>query len=96
MRRFFGLTTECDLTELVLLTEGKTKQIFSVPGTDDVRIVSKSDITAGDGAKRDSFSGKDIHATTTTVAVFELLNACGVRIFRLMFGHPCGCLPTYR
>ncbi len=61
-----------------LIIEGKTKQIFSIAGCTQVRVVSKSDITAGDGAKRDSFVGKDVHATTTTVAVFKLLEACRI------------------
>ncbi|OHB18546.1 MAG: hypothetical protein A2854_00235 [Parcubacteria group bacterium RIFCSPHIGHO2_01_FULL_56_18] len=58
-----------------VIAEGKTKAILPMePGI--VRIRSKKDITAGDGAKHDMFDKKDEYATTTTCAVFELLNAC--------------------
>jgi phosphoribosylaminoimidazole carboxylase/phosphoribosylaminoimidazole-succinocarboxamide synthase len=60
-----------------VLAEGKTKIIFPTePGI--ARIKSKTDITAGDGAKHDVFDRKDEYATTTTCAVFALLNACGI------------------
>ena len=62
---------------MTLLIEGKTKRVFRMPGRSHlVRVESKSDITAGDGAKRDSFPDKDRYATATTVAVFKLLAAC--------------------
>ena len=62
---------------MTLLIEGKTKRVFKMPGKSHlVRVESKSDITAGDGAKRDSFPDKDLYATATTVAVFKLLAAC--------------------
>ncbi len=60
-----------------LTTEGKTKQVYALgDGTADV--VSKDDITAGDGAKHDVFEGKGVFATKTTSNVFELLEACGI------------------
>src|SRR5579872_1407171 len=66
---------------LQLICEGKTKQIFAL--TDDpthVRIVSKDDITAGDGAKHDVIHGKAALATHTTCNVFRLLQACGIPV----------------
>lgn len=47
-----------------------------VPGS--VLILSKDDITAGDGEKHDKFTGKAEAATTTTCNVFRLLNAADV------------------
>ncbi len=61
-----------------LLAEGKTKIIWSVPGTDHVLIESKDDITAGDGAKHDIMSGKAVLATRTTVNCFQLLRKAGI------------------
>ena len=57
-----------------LLAEGKTKRIHSVSDLDLVRIESKDDITAGDGAKHDVFEGKAEYSTETTCNVFELLD----------------------
>jgi len=43
----------------VLLAEGKTKRIYAHPGAADLAIiVSKDDITAGDGARRHVIHGK--------------------------------------
>ena len=64
-----------------VLAEGKTKiigQLSSSPN--DVMIVSKDDITAGDGAKHDIMEGKAAFATRTTCNVFRLLKACGLPI----------------
>ncbi|MEA3311285.1 MAG: phosphoribosylaminoimidazolesuccinocarboxamide synthase [candidate division WOR-3 bacterium] len=59
------------------LAEGKTKIIYDrSDGT--VEIVSKDDITAGDGAKHDVIRGKAEFATRTTANVFELLNRKGI------------------
>jgi phosphoribosylaminoimidazole-succinocarboxamide synthase len=62
-----------------LLTEGKTKQIYAHP--DDktlVYIVSKDQITAGDGARHNELVGKSRWSTITTANVFRLLNDAGV------------------
>lgn len=62
------------------IVEGKTKVIVSdklLPGEAD--IVSKNCITAGDGAKKDSFPDKGLCAATTTSNVFRLINACGIQ-----------------
>ena len=65
----------------VILAEGKTKIIGQCP-TDPqtVIVVSKDDITAGDGAKHDLMSGKAAMATRTTCNNFRLLKACGIPV----------------
>lgn len=64
-----------------LLNEGKTKKIYLAgDSTDQVAVVAKDDITAGDGAKHDIIEGKGRLATTTTANVFRLLKDCGVPV----------------
>jgi len=63
-----------------LVTEGKTKKIFRINGSDLVAVVAKDDITAGDGAKHDIIPDKGRLATATTCNVFRLLKACGVPV----------------
>ncbi len=62
------------------LTEGKTKVIraTNIPGK--VLIISKDDITAGDGAKHDLIAGKAALSTRTTCNNFRLLKACGIPV----------------
>ena len=55
------------------LAEGKTKSIWETNDPTLVRIVSKDDITAGDGLKRDLIPDKAATGTTTTANVFRLL-----------------------
>ena len=65
----------------VILAEGKTKVIGqSADDPQKVIIVSKDDITAGDGAKHDLLSGKAAMATLTTCNNFRLLKACGIPV----------------
>jgi len=61
-----------------IITEGKTKIVYKLDNG-RVEIVSKSDITAGDGAKRDVMEGKDFLANNTTCNNFELLRRKGIR-----------------
>ncbi|MBI4274756.1 MAG: AIR carboxylase family protein [Rhizobiales bacterium] len=64
-----------------LIAEGKTKKIHQIAGRSDlVALISKDDITAGDGAKHDVIPNKGRHATTTTCNVFRLLKACGLPV----------------
>lgn len=63
-----------------LLAEGKTKIICATENPDRVMIVSKDDITAGDGAKHDLIEGKAVLSTKTTCNVFRLLKACGLAV----------------
>lgn len=63
------------------VAEGKTKTIHRITGSDDlVALVSKDDITAGDGAKHDVITGKGALANQTTSNVFRLLKACGLPV----------------
>jgi amidophosphoribosyltransferase len=61
------------------LAEGKTKIIYADPA-DDARaiIVSKDDITAGDGARRNQLPGKGALSGRTTANVFQLLRSAGI------------------
>jgi phosphoribosylaminoimidazole carboxylase/phosphoribosylaminoimidazole-succinocarboxamide synthase len=64
-----------------LVAEGKTKKIHLIKGSSDqVTVVAKDDITAGDGAKHDIIPDKGRLATATTSNVFRLLKACGVPV----------------
>jgi phosphoribosylaminoimidazole carboxylase/phosphoribosylaminoimidazole-succinocarboxamide synthase len=63
-----------------LVTEGKTKKVFQIKGSDLVSVISKDDITAGDGAKHDIIPDKGRLANATTSNVFRLLKACGLPI----------------
>src|SRR5204862_7179753 len=47
---------------------------------DLVTVISKDDITAGDGAKHDIISDKGGLANRTTCNVFRLLKACGLPV----------------
>jgi phosphoribosylaminoimidazole carboxylase/phosphoribosylaminoimidazole-succinocarboxamide synthase len=64
-----------------LVAEGKTKKIHQVLGSPDlVTLISKDDITAGDGAKHDVIPDKGRLANQTTCNVFRLLKACGLPV----------------
>ena len=64
-----------------LIAEGKTKIILATkPDPEKVLILSKDDITAGDGAKHDLIEGKAALATRTTCNVFRLLKASGIPV----------------
>lgn len=63
------------------IAEGKTKILFATKqDPEKVLILSKDDITAGDGAKHDLIEGKAALATRTTCNVFRLLKACGIPV----------------
>ena len=64
-----------------LVAEGKTKKIHQVAGSAGlVTVLSKDDITAGDGAKHDLIVDKGRLANQTTCNVFRLLKACGLPV----------------
>ena len=64
-----------------LVAEGKTKKIHLLDGRPGLAtIVSKDDITAGDGAKHDIIPDKGRLANATTCNVFRLLKACGLPV----------------
>ncbi|HJT55741.1 MAG TPA: phosphoribosylaminoimidazolesuccinocarboxamide synthase [Ktedonobacteraceae bacterium] len=58
-----------------LLAEGKTKLMYAYPDDDNLAyMVSKDQITAGDGARRNELVGKSRWSTIATANVFRLLN----------------------
>lgn len=64
-----------------VIAEGKTKEVLVFPGgiaPNIVKIRSKPDITAGNGAKKDIIPGKGKLANNTTCNVFELLGKEGI------------------
>lgn len=63
-----------------LIAEGKTKVITQAAEPHMVTVLSKDDITAGDGAKHDLLTGKAAMATLTTCNVFRLLKECGIPV----------------
>src|ERR1700757_3602673 len=63
-----------------LVTEGKTKKIFRIHGSDLVSEATKVEITAGDAAKHDVIPDKGRLAAATSCNVFRLLKACGLPV----------------
>lgn len=62
-----------------LLSEGKTKIIYADPDNSELAyMVSKDQITAGDGVRRNELVGKSRWSTITTANVFRLLNREGI------------------
>ncbi|HLJ33251.1 MAG TPA: phosphoribosylaminoimidazolesuccinocarboxamide synthase [Ktedonobacteraceae bacterium] len=58
-----------------LLAEGKTKKLYAYHGDDTLAyMVSKDQITAGDGTRRNELAGKSRWSTITTANVMHLLN----------------------
>ncbi len=75
-----------------IVAEGKTKKVFKCIGNElphlnilAVAIQFKPDITAGDGAKRETIEGKAEIDCRTNDNFFRLLNECGVK----------GSIPTH-
>ena len=64
--------------EKQLVSEGKTKQIWTTPGDPySVLIVSKDKITAEDGRRSDDLPGKAQISNSTACKVFTLLKDVG-------------------
>ncbi|HEX4208663.1 MAG TPA: phosphoribosylaminoimidazolesuccinocarboxamide synthase [Ktedonobacteraceae bacterium] len=62
-----------------LLIEGKTKQIYAYQGDSTLAyMVSKDQITAGDGARRNELTGKAHWSTITVANIFRLLNEANI------------------
>jgi len=58
-----------------LLVEGKTKRIYAHPENNELAyMVSKDQITAGDGVRRNELVGKSRWSTITTANIYRLLN----------------------
>jgi len=64
---------------MVLLYEGKAKQVFNTDCPDEVIIQFKDDATAFNGEKKDSFSGKGIVNTLFTRHFFDILESQGIK-----------------
>ena len=65
-----------------MIIEGKTKCVYELAGDknkDIVYVLNKDRITAGDGVKSHQIEGKSILSTQTNTAIFEYLNAIGIR-----------------
>ena len=61
------------------VARGKTKVLHESPEQPDVLVVSQLDnISAGDGARRNTIEGKGRLAAITTSRIFRLLNLCGL------------------
>lgn len=73
------MTGNAALARGTKLAEGKTKIIYADPADDaQAVIVSKDDITAGDGVRRNQLPGKGALSGRTTANVFRLLHAAGI------------------
>jgi len=71
-----------------LIAEGKTKQIYAHPSDADLAIiVSKDDITAGDGARRNVIAGKGLISGRTTANNFALLSRAQIASHFVAYGE---------
>ena len=65
-----------------VVIEGKTKVVYELPEYTTkscVLLQSKDKISCGDGARMDKMEGKAALSTATTSAIFEFLNAVGIK-----------------
>jgi phosphoribosylaminoimidazole-succinocarboxamide synthase len=70
------------------VARGKTKVLHESPEQADVLVVSQLDnISAGDGARRNTIEGKGRLAAITTSRIFRLLNLCGLPTHYLAGGE---------
>lgn len=61
-----------------LIIEGKTKQVWEITDSpDEVLVLSKDRITAGDGVKAHNLEGKAEISNQTNGKIFEILNSVG-------------------
>lgn len=64
-----------------IVAKGKTKTLESIPDEPDfIEAINWDQITAGDGARKDSFLRKGEFSTETNHHVFVLLQRCGVPV----------------
>ncbi len=61
-----------------MIAKGKTKEIWTTDDADIINARATNDITAGDGAKHDTFAGKAVFANQTTCNVFKFLQGHGI------------------
>lgn len=70
---------------MVMLYEGKAKQVFSTDIEDQVIIYFKDDATAFNGLKKDTIAGKGRVNTIITRHFFELLHKQGIKTHIISF-----------
>ena len=71
-----------------LLTEGKTKKVFSTSKDDEVLLFFKDDITAFDGVKHDVLKGKGFLNASISAALFQVLESNGFKTHFVDFIPP--------
>ncbi|XP_044262166.1 multifunctional protein ADE2 isoform X6 [Tribolium madens] len=77
-RKFDTVVGDYKLGSLII--EGKTKQVYELPGSPDLcLLLNKDRITAGDGVKAHDLVGKAAISNKTNGKVFEILNSVGVK-----------------
>jgi len=64
---------------MVLLYEGKAKQVYMTDCPDEVIIQFKDDATAFNGEKKDNFAGKGVMNTRFTKYFFNILQSQGIK-----------------
>lgn len=62
-----------------LLYEGKAKRIFSTDTPHQLRVEYKDEVTAGNGAKKDTMEGKGRLNNKITSIIFDYLNQKGIK-----------------
>jgi phosphoribosylaminoimidazole-succinocarboxamide synthase len=70
---------------MVLLYEGKAKQIYDTDAPDEVIIYFKDDATAFNGIKKDTIAGKGSLNLAFTKFFFEILHTAGVKTHIVSF-----------
>lgn len=63
---------------MTLLYEGKAKRIFSTNQENELRVEYKDEVTAGNGAKKDTMAGKGRLSNQITSIIFKYLQENGI------------------
>ncbi|HDX7603086.1 TPA: phosphoribosylaminoimidazolesuccinocarboxamide synthase, partial [Staphylococcus aureus] len=63
---------------MTLLYEGKAKRIFSTNQENELRVEYKDEVTAGNGAKKDTMAGKGRLNNQITSIIFKYLQENGI------------------
>ena len=62
-----------------LLYEGKAKSVYETDNDDVVVVEFRDDMTAGDGARKETMSGKGYYNSIITSKIFEVLEDNGIK-----------------